>query len=73
MTEAAAVRIHRLDLVRTVLSSVMGVFQAQAPSGDSASLGAADLPVVRLRDLGFEADGLGESIDFAKGQHHRFL
>jgi len=25
----------------------------------------------RLRDLGFEADRLGGTIDFAKGQHHR--
>lgn len=31
------------------------------------------LPPARLRDLGFEADQVGGSIDSAKGQHHRHL
>ena len=71
MTEALAVRSRRLDRVWSVLSSVMGVRLTEAFPNSTTSASSADLPSRRLRDLGFEADQGGGSIDLAKGQHHR--
>jgi hypothetical protein len=49
----------------------MPVWGSQAASADPGAPRADSLSSTRLRDLGFEADQMAGSIDFAKGQHFR--
>ncbi|EYD77106.1 hypothetical protein Rumeso_01365 [Rubellimicrobium mesophilum DSM 19309] len=52
---------------------LMRLGRQEAAAGASANPTVGALPSARLRDLGFEADQVGGSIDFAKGQHYRHL
>jgi hypothetical protein len=44
-----------------------------APSESERRPTIDSLSAARLRDLGFERDQVGSSIDFAKGEHQRFF
>lgn len=72
MPKAAAIGTHFLERVWHFIPSLTHHWRAKARPERLGSASADSLPAARLRDLGFEADQVGGSIDFAKGQHQHW-
>ena len=72
---AGTAALHVRNFVRLwrglpfVAAPLASTASAQSPSNP----GVEALSTTRLRDLGFDADQLGGSIYFAKGQHYRHI
>ena len=73
MLVSAAAKPRSLDLFWRALSALRCLPRNGVVSHEPRATSADALPAARLRDLEFEADQVGGSIDFAKGQHQRFF
>jgi hypothetical protein len=73
MLKVAAAEPRITALLWRYLSVVLRFRPVVAPSESERRPTIDSLSAARLRDLGFERDQVGSSIDFAKGEHQRFF
>lgn len=71
MAGTAAQHVSIFVRLWRVLPFVAAPLASTASAEGPSNLGVEELSTPRLRDLGFDADQLGSSISFAKGQHYR--